>query len=44
MFAILGGLLFFCPLGFLFGPIALSVFFALFHIYRIFILEEKETV
>lgn len=43
MFAILGGLLFFGPLGFLFGPIALSVFFALFHIYRIFILEEKET-
>jgi len=41
VFAILGGIFLFGPLGFLFGPIFLSVFIALLHVYRTFILEEK---
>lgn len=43
LFAILGGISFFGPFGFLFGPVILSAFLALLHIYRIFILEEKES-
>jgi len=42
LFAVLGGIAFFGPFGFLFGPVILSAFLALLHIYRIFILEEKE--
>lgn len=42
LFAVLGGITFFGPFGFLFGPVILSAFLALLHIYRIFILEEKE--
>lgn len=42
LFSVLGGLSFFGPMGFLFGPVILSAFLALLHIYRIFILEEKE--
>jgi predicted PurR-regulated permease PerM len=41
-FAVLGGIAFFGPFGFLFGPVILSAFLALLHIYRIFILDEKE--
>lgn len=41
-FSVIGGLAFFGSLGFLFGPIILSSFIALLHIYRTFILEEKE--
>ncbi len=41
MFSVLGGLTFFGPAGFLFGPIVFSIFMALSRIYRIFILEEK---
>lgn len=41
-FSLLGGISFFGPLGFLFGPIVLSALLALLHIYRIFILEKKE--
>jgi predicted PurR-regulated permease PerM len=44
LFAVLGGISFFGPLGFLFGPVILSAFLALLHIYRIFILEEKEEI
>jgi len=40
MFSVLGGLAFFGPLGFLFGPIIFSVFMSLFRIYRLFILDE----
>lgn len=42
LFSVLGGLVFFGPMGFLFGPVILSAFLALLHIYRLFILEEKE--
>lgn len=42
-FALLGGVTSFGPFGFLFGPVILSAFLAVLHIYRIFILEEKET-
>jgi predicted PurR-regulated permease PerM len=41
-FSVLGGVAFFGPFGFLFGPVILSAFLALLHIYRIFILEEIE--
>lgn len=42
LFAVLGGIAFFGPFGFLFGPFILSAFLALLHVYRVFILEEKE--
>lgn len=42
LFAVLGGIAFFGPFGFLFGPVILSAFLALLHVYRVFILEEKE--
>ncbi len=41
-FSVIGGIVFFGSLGFLFGPIILSSFIALLHIYHVFILEEKE--
>ncbi len=34
LFSVLGGLLFFGPIGFLYGPLVLSLFFALLHIYK----------
>lgn len=40
-FSVLGGLAYFGPMGFLFGPIVLSVFLAVLHIYRLFILKEN---
>ncbi|MBI2120053.1 MAG: AI-2E family transporter [Parcubacteria group bacterium] len=42
LFSVLGGLSFFGPMGLLFGPVILSAFLALLHIYRILILDEKE--
>jgi predicted PurR-regulated permease PerM len=33
LFSILGGILFFGPLGFIFGPLALSVFLSILHVY-----------
>ena len=42
-FSVLGGISYFGPMGFMFGPIILSAFLALLHVYRLFILEEKET-
>ncbi|MES3004772.1 MAG: AI-2E family transporter [Patescibacteria group bacterium] len=42
LFAVLGGLIAFGPIGFLFGPIALSLFFSMIEIYRTLILEKKE--
>ncbi len=33
LFSILGGILFFGPLGFIFGPLVLSVFLSVFHVY-----------
>jgi len=41
LFAVLGGLIAFGPIGFLFGPIALSLFFSMIEIYRTIILEKK---
>jgi predicted PurR-regulated permease PerM len=40
-FSVLGGVAYFGPMGFLFGPIVLSAFLAILHIYRLFILEEN---
>ena len=34
LFSILGGLLFFGPLGFIFGPLVLSVFLSVFNVYN----------
>lgn len=41
LFAVLGGLVFFGPIGFIFGPIVVAVFFALIDIYQDLILESK---
>ena len=43
MFAVLGGLNFFGPLGFLFGPVVLSAFLALYSVYEKMILAESRT-
>jgi predicted PurR-regulated permease PerM len=40
-FSVLGGVAYFGPMGFLFGPIVLSAFLAVLRIYRLFILEEN---
>jgi len=42
-FSVLGGVAYFGPMGFLFGPIILSAFLSVLRIYRLFILEETET-
>lgn len=42
LFSILGGLSYFGPAGFLFGPIILSLFISLFHIYKVLLLEGRE--
>ena len=39
-FAVFGGIAYFGPMGFLFGPIVLSAFLAVLRIYRLFILED----
>lgn len=41
LFAVLGGLAFFGPVGFIFGPIVVAVFFSLIDIYQDLILESK---
>lgn len=41
LFSILGGVLFFGPLGFIFGPIILSLFISLIDMYKILILKTK---
>ncbi len=41
LFSILGGLVFFGPLGLIFGPIVLSLFVATIHIYRILCLRAR---
>ena len=41
LFSILGGVLFFGPLGFIFGPIVLSLFISLINMYKIVILKSK---
>ncbi|MSU45193.1 MAG: AI-2E family transporter [Candidatus Zambryskibacteria bacterium] len=41
LFAVLGGLLSFGPIGFLFGPIILALFFALIDIYQSIVSKEK---
>ncbi len=40
LLSVLGGLAFFGPIGFLLGPLAISLFFALFDIYASFMKEE----
>ncbi|MFA5831261.1 MAG: AI-2E family transporter [Candidatus Paceibacterota bacterium] len=39
-FSVIGGIIYFGPMGFLFGPIILSALLSLLHIYRRFILQE----
>jgi len=41
LFAVLGGLAFFGPIGFLFGPIAIGLFFSMLEIYQTLILQKK---
>ncbi|MFZ2523173.1 MAG: AI-2E family transporter [Minisyncoccia bacterium] len=41
LFSVLGGLVFFGPVGFIFGPIAVALFFALIDVYQDLILEGK---
>lgn len=41
LFAVLGGLTVFGPIGFIFGPIIIAMFFALIDIYQNIILEKK---
>jgi predicted PurR-regulated permease PerM len=42
LLAILGGILFFGPLGFILGPIVLSVFLAVVHMYRVSVLDVEQ--
>ncbi len=44
LFSVLGGLLFFGPLGFIFGPIVLSLCVALVHIYVTYIAPVEDSV
>lgn len=41
LFAVLGGLLFYGPMGFLLGPLTISLLFALLDIYRMLILKSR---
>jgi predicted PurR-regulated permease PerM len=41
LFSIIGGVIFFGPLGFIFGPIILSLFISLVHIYKILVLKKE---
>lgn len=43
-FSVIGGISYFGPMGFLFGPIILSALISLLHIYRLFILQEDDEV
>jgi predicted PurR-regulated permease PerM len=40
-FSVIGGISYFGPMGFLFGPLILSALLSLLHIYRLFILQEE---
>lgn len=42
LLSVLGGIAFFGPLGFLYGPILVSLLFALLEIYRFIVLKQKE--
>ncbi len=42
-FSVLGGIIYFGPMGFLFGPIILSAFLSIFRVYRRFILKEEDS-
>ncbi len=44
MFAVIGGIGFFGPLGFILGPLALSLLFALLDIYKMMISSPKESL
>ena len=41
LFSIIGGVIFFGPLGFIFGPIVLSLFISTVNIYKILVLNKK---
>ncbi len=41
LFAVLGGIAFYGPMGFLLGPLTLSLLFALLDIYRLLVLKEQ---
>ncbi len=41
LFSIFGGLIFFGPLGFIFGPIVLSLFISVINVYKIIVLKQK---
>jgi predicted PurR-regulated permease PerM len=41
LFAVIGGIGFFGPVGFLLGPLVLSLLFALLDIYRLLMIEKK---
>ncbi|MDE2188361.1 MAG: AI-2E family transporter [Patescibacteria group bacterium] len=41
LFSILGGVIFFGPLGFIFGPIILSLFISIVHMYKILVLKKS---
>jgi len=43
LFSIIGGVIFFGPLGFIFGPIVLSLCISMIDMYKILILRTKET-
>jgi predicted PurR-regulated permease PerM len=43
LFSVLGGIVFFGPMGFLFGPIAISLFYTLIDIYKTLILKYHST-
>ncbi|MDR3557993.1 MAG: AI-2E family transporter [Candidatus Pacebacteria bacterium] len=42
LFSILGGVIFFGPLGFIFGPIILSLFISMVNMYKILVLDKKQ--
>jgi len=41
LFSVLGGLIVFGPIGFLFGPLVLSLFMSLLYVYRVLVLKES---
>ena len=41
LFAVIGGIGFFGPMGFLLGPLVVSLLYGLFEIYRLFMIEKK---
>jgi predicted PurR-regulated permease PerM len=44
LFSVLGGLAFFGPIGFLFGPLVITLLFVLLHVYRVIVLQADKGV